>query len=90
MADLLPGWIQRRGRPFTLWARRYDVRDEHDVADALGVSSDESILFVTGRSRTGDGDYATVAYDTATAVELWAARLRRSGDGRRSRARPSG
>jgi len=60
-----------------LWASRYNgpVADS-DVAYALGVSPDGSVVFVTGESsgETGSSDYATVAYDAGTGARLWAAR----------------
>jgi hypothetical protein len=49
-----------------LWSSRYDAGYGGDGANALGVSSDGSTLFVTGASSGGSGtyDYATVAYST--------------------------
>jgi DNA-binding beta-propeller fold protein YncE len=62
-----------------LWVARYNgpPGDGHDVAWTLKLSPDGSRLFVTGQSvtsETSSTDYATVAYDTATGRELWAAR----------------
>ena len=57
-----------------LWAKRYDgPADEHDIANALGVSPDGSAVFVTGSSpgRRYSDDYATVAYDADTGATLW-------------------
>jgi DNA-binding beta-propeller fold protein YncE len=57
-----------------LWAKRYDGGGE-DVAEALGVSADGSLVFVTGRSvgRTSR-DYVTVAYRSSNGAELWVSR----------------
>ena len=60
-----------------LWVERYDgPANGFDGALALGVSSDGSEMFVTGKSYGSSGftDYATVAYDTATGGELWVER----------------
>ncbi len=66
-----------------LWLRRYDGPGSgHDYASDVAVSPDGSRVFVTGSSRPGsasNGDYATVAYDAATGVQLWATRY--SGPG---------
>jgi DNA-binding beta-propeller fold protein YncE len=54
-----------------------------DTADALGVSPDGSVVFVTGGSipaAIGFYNYATVAYDAATGAELWVGRYTNSGD----------
>lgn len=61
-----------------VWARRYNgPANGDDMARAIAVSRDGSKIFVTGESAgmpsTGV-DYATVAYDAATGVRLWAAR----------------
>ncbi len=60
-----------------LWVARYDgSAGGGEVARALGVDPDGAAVYVTGQS-AGDGtgnDYATVAYDTQTGAELWAAR----------------
>jgi WD40 repeat protein len=59
-----------------LWVMRYDgPAGFYDLATALDVSPDGSILFVTGDSgrSTGD-DYATLAYDASTGSELWVTR----------------
>lgn len=60
------------------WAARYTRSDGIELADALAVTADGATVVVTGTSRgslpgTGE-DYATVAYDTATGTERWAAR----------------
>jgi sugar lactone lactonase YvrE len=59
-----------------LWAKRYDGRvDGRDVAYALAVSPDGSVIFVTGRSRgTSSGSYATFAYDASDGGKLWGRR----------------
>jgi outer membrane protein assembly factor BamB len=67
------------------WEARYDgPGNGEDFARSLGVSPDGNTVFVTGASfGLGTGfDYATIAYDAATGVELWNARY----DGPRSRA----
>ena len=65
----------------TLWVTRYDHHQE--VAASIAVSSDGSIVFVTGWS-TGKGsgkDYATVAYDAPTGATLWVKRYDGPGNG---------
>jgi outer membrane protein assembly factor BamB len=60
-----------------LWVTRYDgPRSGNDVASALGVSPDGAMVFVTGYSahRQGPADFATLAYDAATGMELWMSR----------------
>jgi PQQ-like domain len=60
-----------------LWVSRYDgPASASDSAAALGVSSDGSMVFVTGESTGAGGpsDYATVAYDASTGAELWVSR----------------
>jgi hypothetical protein len=59
-----------------LWATRYNgPADYLDVANALGVSTDGSEVFVTGRSDgSTSASYATLAYDASTGKELWATR----------------
>jgi hypothetical protein len=60
-----------------LWVRRYSAPRERsdDIAYALGVSPDGSKVFVTGRAFYGPTpahyDYATIAYDAATGIQLW-------------------
>jgi hypothetical protein len=61
-----------------LWASLYDgPGSSFDSAVALAIRPDGSAVFVTGSS-PGSGtigyDYATVAYDAVTGVEVWAAR----------------
>lgn len=64
----------RNGRP--LWASRYNApAGGSDYAYALVVSPDGSRVFVTGGSGTDqDQDFATVAYDAVTGIQLWASR----------------
>jgi outer membrane protein assembly factor BamB len=56
-----------------LWVRRYnDPLNGDDVANALGVSPDGSMVFVTGQSGEFDAaDYGTLAYDATTGATLW-------------------
>jgi hypothetical protein len=59
------------------WASRYAalgaVADYSLGSTALGISPDSSRVFVTGASQdsTGDFDYATIAYETASGGVLW-------------------
>jgi hypothetical protein len=69
-----------------LWAERYDGpgNDADDAdANALGVSPDGSQVFVTGGilGSRGNFNYATVSYDTATGVRLWAVRYNGPSNG---------
>lgn len=62
-----------------LWATLYNgPGGNYDKANALGVSPDGSIVFVTGESRfsstSSDWDFATVAYDANDGEELWVTR----------------
>ena len=62
------------------WVGRYDgPAGMFDGATALGVSPDGSRVFVTGGSVAANGapDLATVAYDSSTGAEVWAARYGR-------------
>jgi WD40 repeat protein len=59
------------------WASRYGGLHADDMALALDVSPDGSMVFLTGQSgRRGAyaQDYATVAYDAATGEQRWASR----------------
>jgi putative pyrroloquinoline-quinone binding quinoprotein len=60
-----------------LWLKLYDgPGSATDLANALAVSPDGSLAFVTGQdfsSATGY-DYATIAYDASTGVRVWAKR----------------
>jgi outer membrane protein assembly factor BamB len=61
-----------------LWVNQYDgPGNSTDYATALGVGPDGTAVFVTGTSwgtTTTGIDYATIAYDAATGVELWVQR----------------
>jgi DNA-binding beta-propeller fold protein YncE len=63
-----------------LWVSRYDgpSGDEElgDFATSQAVSSDGTKVFVTGSDEGPEGplNYATVAYDATTGVQLWVAR----------------
>jgi hypothetical protein len=56
-----------------LWERVYEgPANGNDAATALDVSSDGSLLFVTGSSLTATRhDYATIAYDSLTGSDVW-------------------
>ncbi|MBI4728404.1 MAG: PQQ-binding-like beta-propeller repeat protein [Acidobacteria bacterium] len=57
-----------------LWVARYEgPADGDDRAYGLAASPNGVRVFVTGRSYSSDtySDYATVAYDAASGVELW-------------------
>lgn len=60
-----------------LWAARSDGSGvDSDVAHAIAVSPNGTTTYITGRNG-GDGtltDYVTMAYDTGSGRELWAAR----------------
>jgi WD40 repeat protein len=65
-----------------LWSSRYDGPGRGaDFAHSIGVSSDGGTVYVTGESdeRAEDTDYATVAYDALTGVQLWASRYEGGG-----------
>src|SRR5207244_2691073 len=61
-----------------LWVARYSFPGvpSQDDAYALAVSPDGARVFVTGESigTSGEGDYATLAYDAFTGDQLWVAR----------------
>lgn len=60
-----------------LWVRRFDGPVDGDAfASSLAVSPDGTTLYVTGSAQTSttfdyNGDYATIAYDTATGTRRW-------------------
>jgi putative pyrroloquinoline-quinone binding quinoprotein len=61
----------------TRWSKRYNSpANGDDEANALGVSSDSTTVFVTGYSdgSTSARDFATVAYDAATGGKAWVKR----------------
>jgi hypothetical protein len=60
-----------------LWVSRYEgPAGNVDEANAMVASPDATRVFVTGTSMNDDflTDFATVAYDASTGVELWTAR----------------
>lgn len=66
-----------------LWVKRYSGPERRDdYANALGVSSDGSAVFVTGYSigSANRFDYATVAYDASTGARSWVTRYNGPGD----------
>jgi hypothetical protein len=67
-----------------LWVTRYNgSANDYDTANSIAVSPDGARTFVTGKS-PGSGtsdDYATVAYDTASGAQVWAARYNDPVDG---------
>jgi PQQ-like domain len=61
-----------------LWAAPYNPANSRDIAEAVAVSPDGGMVFVTGYSDSGTGsgfDYATVAYRASDGTQLWAARF---------------
>jgi outer membrane protein assembly factor BamB len=68
-----------------LWRARYNgAGNDADLANALSVSPDGSVVFITGASVGGSGsygwDYATIAYDAATGARLWHTRYDGGGE----------
>ena len=66
-----------------LWARSYQpssvISQNKDGAVAAGVSTDGSLVFVTGTTpgfRSDSVNFTTIAYQTATGVPSWVARFR--------------
>jgi DNA-binding beta-propeller fold protein YncE len=61
--------------PSQVWVERYDNGGQ-DYLSAMGVSADGARVFVTGGSeQPGNGDdFATIAYNSSTGVQLWADR----------------
>ena len=60
-----------------LWQMSYNgPANQDDAAYAVGVSPDGTKVYVTGGSvgATPYNDYATVAYDATTGVQLWVSR----------------
>jgi hypothetical protein len=63
-----------------LWFQRYDgPGDGDDLANALAVSPDGSLVLVTGTSIGNGSDYATVAYETSTGTARWVKRFAGTG-----------
>ena len=68
-----------------LWVSRYNgPANGMDAADSVAVSPAGDRVFVTGVSQSRNarrgGDYATVAYSTATGARLWASRYNGPGN----------
>jgi DNA-binding beta-propeller fold protein YncE len=70
------------------WVKRYNgPGDYYDAPRSIGVSPDAAEVFVTGDSfgRSGDGDFATIAYDASTGATRWLQRYNgqanRGGEG---------
>jgi DNA-binding beta-propeller fold protein YncE len=62
---------------FELWVKRYKGPDNRfDDGDAVAVSPDSTMIFVTGGSSsyTSGYDYATIAYDASNGTKQWARR----------------
>ena len=67
-----------------VWLHRYQGPDSSTgQAQAIAVSPDGSLVFVTGKDyRTGtDYDYATLAYDAHSGVEVWISSYNGPGNG---------
>jgi len=65
------------GSGATLWTRRYNGPGNFDdFANAVAVSPDGAMVFITGDSDglTGHKDYATIAYDASSGRTLWVSR----------------
>src|SRR5262249_42854970 len=59
----------------TLWTQSYNGSECTDAPVAVAVSPDNQTVFVTGSSGClGLEDYATVAYNATTGMELWVSR----------------
>ena len=66
-------YVASTGR--TLWTQSYNGSECTDAAVAVAVSADNQTVFVTGSSGClGLEDYATVAYNATTGMELWVSR----------------
>jgi hypothetical protein len=66
------------------WSARYNgLGNGGDYAADLGVSADDSMVFVTGGAYEGSSntDYATVAYDANTGDQIWVATHNGSANG---------
>jgi hypothetical protein len=66
----------------TIWAARLNGQgDDIDAATALAVSPDDSVVFVTGHTKTAETgqDYLTVAYDATSGTVQWARRYNGTG-----------
>jgi DNA-binding beta-propeller fold protein YncE len=60
-----------------LWSSTYNgTASSYNVAKSISISPDGAHVYVTGTSQgaTTKYDYATVAYDATSGVQLWAAR----------------
>jgi hypothetical protein len=72
----------------TLWTKRYNGPGNHsgDQAESLATSPDGSRVFVTGGSREEfrPGQFATIAYDTASGATVWVNRYSHGSSGGRS------
>lgn len=67
-----------------LWAKGYNgTGSAEDFATEIGVTPDDSTVFVSGQSvgSNGTNDYATVAYDAATGSRQWVKRYEGPGAG---------
>jgi len=67
-----------------LWVRQLDgLGHDEDHANAVTVSPDSSLVFVTGHAIgiSSDEDYVTVAYDAAAGVTRWLRRYNGPGNG---------
>jgi len=67
----------RAGTGAQLWVARYNGPDSlNDGASSVAVNPDGTAVYVTGHSAgsVSFADYATIAYDTTTGAQLWAAR----------------
>lgn len=69
-----------------LWVRAYHNPNGPSTARSLAISPDGASAFVTGDTNNSPsplsyGEYATVAYDTATGAPLWTARYRGPASG---------
>ena len=88
-ASIFPGWDYATlafdaDTGQEIWMSTYSAPDAgQDVPYGHALSPSGDRIYVTGRSQgtaSGlDGDYATVAYDTATGARLWVARFTTPG-----------